>query len=198
MHLSAVTPKPQKPARRLVRRAPTTAPWTGLKKVEKTNQNSLHCTLGTGRFLKLPNSGFPRKPEHWFQMPSFVPNCILRCSIFGGLLLLICNTIVDRVNSSVFCGIEDAIPPLLHPAPRPPVTLSKPTAFLGHYPRRGRPYCVQDPPTLSPRQPAQCVPQNGDLANVVLGGDAQTTGTNFVEMSKVDFSCSATQIKSQL
>ena len=29
---------------------------------------------------------------------------------------------------------------LLHPGPSPPVTLSKPTAFLGHYPRRGRPY----------------------------------------------------------
>ena len=61
MHLGAVTPKPQKPARRLVRRAPTTAPWTGLKKVEKTNQNSLHCTLGTGRFLKIAKLRLPKE-----------------------------------------------------------------------------------------------------------------------------------------
>ena len=46
MHLSAVTPKPQKPARRLVRRAPTTAPGTGLKKVEKKIKT--RCTAPWG------------------------------------------------------------------------------------------------------------------------------------------------------
>ena len=46
------------------------------------------------------------------------------------------------------CPIFGLTSSLLHPAPSQPVTLSKPTAFLGHYPSRGSAVLWLDTPTL--------------------------------------------------
>ena len=127
---------PKKPARRLVRRAPTTAPCTGVpksakvrppkKRLKAKNLLSILCpdeVLG----LICQNQSF----NHWEQLTrNYCENHIIEYMAPHAC----------KKKGLPHFGDNGDQTSLLHPGPSPPVTLSKPTAFLGHYPRRGRPY----------------------------------------------------------
>ena len=149
MHLRAVqciwVHSPRRPARRLVRPTPPSlqpAPGQGPKNQPARSQKEL---LGRFYFRVL--------------LPTDLPSPSFSLWYFGYLAFFYqqikkathCHCIADKTyyfSCQKCCPIFGLTSSLLHPAPSQPVTLSKPTAFLGHYPSRGSAVLWLDTPTL--------------------------------------------------
>ena len=118
-----------------------------------------HCSLPLARVLKtnllVPKKSCFKGSTSEFCSPLISPPPASLCNSSVIWLFLSTNkkmqSIVDKTHyfsCQKCCPIFGLTSSLLHPAPSQPVTLSKPTAFLGHYPSRGSAVLWLDTPTL--------------------------------------------------
>ena len=119
-----------------------------------------HCSLPLARVLKnnmlVPKENCLEGSTSEFCFPLISPP---RASL---VILRVLSFFINKQNNAIHCiadkthyfscqkfyPIFGLTSSLLHPAPSQPVTLSKPTAFLGHYPSRGSAVLWLDTPTL--------------------------------------------------